>query len=117
MLSILSQPGIYQELEKKTAVMFEGLIEAAGEAGVPVSGNQIGSMFGLFFTDHQVTDYKTATKAADTDRYAAYWRHMLDAGVWLAPSQFEVAFCSTAHTPGDLDQVLSAAREAFKAVA
>ena len=115
-LNILSQPGVYQELEKKTAVLFEGLIEAAGSAGVPVSGNQIGSMFGLFFTDRQVIDYKTAT-TADTARYAAYWRHMLEAGVWLAPSQFEVAFCSTAHTPGDLDQVLSAAREAFKAVA
>ncbi len=112
-LEILKRPAVYEELEKKTAQLLEGLLAAAREAGVPVKGKRCGSMFGLFFAEEEVNDY-AAAKKADLDRYAKYWRLMLEAGVWLAPSQFEVAFISTAHTAEELDHVLDSARRAFK---
>ena len=112
-LTILEKPKVYEELDKKAARLFEGLLTIAQETGVPVRGGRFGSMFGFFFTKAQVRDYETA-KTADTDRYAKYWRGMLEKGVWLAPSQFEVAFVSTAHTGGEIDHVLTSAREVFK---
>ncbi|MBW1712512.1 MAG: glutamate-1-semialdehyde 2,1-aminomutase [Deltaproteobacteria bacterium] len=115
-LEVLSHPQVYQDLEQKTALVFDGLVASAKEAGVPVSGARVGSMFGLFFTDQEVFDYASA-KTADTARYAQYWRSMLEAGVWLAPSQFEVAFLSTAHTQEEMDHVLDSARQAFKGLA
>lgn len=112
-LKVLSHPEIYEELDKKGAYLFEGLVKLAESAGIPVKGGRYGSMFGLFFTDQDVFDYNSAT-TADTDRYAKYWRSMLEAGVWLAPSQFEVAFVSTAHTKEELDHVLESAGEALR---
>lgn len=112
-LEILSRPQVYQELEQKTSRLYDGLMAIAREAGVPVRGGYFGSMFGFFFTDQEVFDYASAKKA-DTDRYAKYWRAMLEAGVWLAPSQFEVAFLATAHTEEEIAHVLESARKAMK---
>ena len=111
-LEVLSHPQVYRELEEKTAYLFEGLLKVAQGAGVEVKGSRVGSMFGIFFTDQDVFDYRTA-KTADTGRYAAFWRSMLESGVWLAPSQFEVAFVSTAHTKEELDHVLDSAATAL----
>jgi len=111
-LEVLSHAEVYRELEEKTAYLFDGLIKLAQGAGVPVRGARVGSMFGIFFTDQEVFDYRTA-KTADTRRYAAFWRSMLESGVWLAPSQFEVAFVSTAHTKEELDHVLDSAATAL----
>jgi len=112
-LEVLSNPQVYDELDRKAENLLAGLTEAAQAAGVPVFGGRVGSMFGLFFTDKPVYDYQSA-KNSDTERYAKYWRGMLEAGVWLAPSQFEVAFLSTAHTLNEVDYVIEAAKRVFK---
>ncbi len=116
MLNILRQPGVYEELEEKGATLADGLGAAARSAGVPVTLNRVGSMLTGFFTDGPVTDYPSA-KRADTARYAAYHAAMLARGIYLAPSQFEATFVSTAHTGEDLRTTVAAAREALREVA
>jgi glutamate-1-semialdehyde 2,1-aminomutase len=74
--------------------------------------NRVGSMLTGFFTATPVTDYATA-KTADAGRYGAFFRAMLERGVSLAPSQFEAAFVSLAHTTDDVDATIAAAREAL----
>jgi glutamate-1-semialdehyde 2,1-aminomutase len=112
-LEILSRPGVYEGLEAHSARLGEGLAELAKEAGVPLSTNRVGSMFTGFFTEERVVDYASA-KRSDTQRFGKFFHAMLDRRVYLAPSQFEAAFVSTAHDQATLDRTLSAAREALK---
>ena len=76
--------------------------------------NRVGSMFTFFFTSQPVTDYESA-KRSDTARFARFFRAMLEQGVYLAPSQFEAAFVSAAHSEEDIRRTLAAARQAFTA--
>lgn len=108
MLTELGKPGIYDSLEEKSAWLAGKLAEAAGAGPMPVCQNRVGSMMTLFFTDGPVTDFESA-KTSDTGRYAEYFKHMLDAGVYLAPSQFEAAFVSLAHSDDDLAHTADAA--------
>jgi len=112
-LRILCEPGTYERLEEMGRKVEEGMIEAAREAGVPIRLNRVGSMMTAFFTAGEVSDYATA-KASDTARYAEFFRGMLERGVYLAPSQFEAAFISLAHSKEDLEATREAAEEAFK---
>jgi glutamate-1-semialdehyde 2,1-aminomutase len=82
---------------------------AAAPAGVTV--NRVGSMFTWFFTDQPVTDYESA-KRSDTARFGRFFRAMLERGIYLAPSQFEAAFVSAAHTEEDIRETTAAAGEA-----
>jgi glutamate-1-semialdehyde 2,1-aminomutase len=82
------------------------------KAGVVGSVNRVGSMFTLFFTDTKVIDFTTA-KTSDTVRFNAYFQAMLEAGIYLPPSQFEAAFISTAHSEADIDRTIEVARSAF----
>ncbi|HLH16164.1 MAG TPA: glutamate-1-semialdehyde 2,1-aminomutase [Bryobacteraceae bacterium] len=100
-----AHPEIYGRLERQAAELC-----AAAPAGVTV--NRVGSMFTFFFTDCPVTEYESA-KRSDTARFGRFWRGMLDRGVYLAPSQFEAAFLSAAHTDEDIQRTIAAAREAF----
>ncbi len=77
-----------------------------------MTANRVGSMFTFFFTDKQVTDWESAA-TCDTARFGRFHNAMLNAGVWLPPSQFEAAFMSAAHTKQDIDQTIAAAREAL----
>ena len=86
---------------------------AADAAGIDVSQSQIGSVFCNFFCDGSVTDYASA-KRSNTERYAKFFHAMMEQGVYLAPSQFEVGFVSAAHTPGDIAETIRAAEQAFK---
>ncbi len=106
---------IYAELERKSALLANGVAAAAKDAGLPVNVNRLGSMFTWFFTDQPVHDWETAAKC-DTAAFGAFHRAMLDAGVFLPPSQFEAAFLSTAHTEEDLDSTIAAANNAFKTI-
>ena len=115
-LRILSRPGIYDRLEELSKRLAEGLAKAAKEAGAKVTFNRVGSMMTCFFREGEVTDFASAA-ASDTERYGTFWREMLARGVYLAPSQFEAAFVSLAHTEEEIDYTIEAAREAFKAVA
>jgi glutamate-1-semialdehyde 2,1-aminomutase len=112
-LKALQRPGLYAELEQRTTRLVEGLREAAREAGVAVTINNMGSCFTLFFASKKVTDYQTA-RLADVSRYARFFHAMLARGVFLAPSQFETLFVSTAHGDDDIERSLEAAREAFR---
>ena len=111
-LELLAKPGTYEALEKSSARIVEGLALLAKEAGIPLSGNRVGSMFTGFFTPDPVFDYSSAKKS-DTARFGKFFHAMLDAGVYLAPSQFEAAFVSLAHDDRAIDRTLDAARKAF----
>ena len=97
-----SHPEIYDNLERQGAKL-----AAAAPAGVTV--NRVGSMFTFFFSDKPVTEYESA-KRSDTAKFGKFWRAMLDQGVYLAPSQFEAAFLSAAHTDADIANTITAAR-------
>ena len=102
-----AHPEIYGQLEARTAALC-----AAAPAGVTV--NRVGSMFTFFFTEGPVTDWESA-KRSDTARFGRFFRAMLERGVYLAPSQFEAAFVSAAHTEQDIAKTIEAAKEAFRA--
>ena len=111
-LEALQAPGTYQALEGISARLAEGLAAAMARAGLATQINRVGSMLTGFFTGTPVTDYATA-KTADAARYGAFFRAMLERGVSLAPSQFEAAFLSLAHTTDDVEVTIAAAREAL----
>lgn len=110
----LQQPGVYERLSAVTARLCEGMRAAAHAADVPFQANSVGSMWGFFFTDTPVTDYASA-KTADTARYGRFFHAMLERGVYLAPSQFEAAFVSLAHTDELVEQTIAAAHDAMLA--
>jgi len=112
-LQRLHVTGFYRDLERRAARLYAGLLEAARAAQVPVQPARVGSLMGFFFSDRPVVDYASA-KSADTRRFAAFFWAMLEAGVYLAPSQFEALFVSSAHTVRDLDQTVEAAAGAFR---
>ena len=116
MLRKLQRPGLYEELDKKGAKLGEGLAAAASDAGLTVVSNRVGGMLTMFFTDQQVTDYASA-KTSNTALYARYFRAMLERGVYFAPSQFEAGFVSAAHGDAEIDETISAARDALTSVA
>ena len=103
---------IYPQLERVTQSIAEGVAELAREAGVPLTANRVGSMFSWFFTAGPVTDFASAS-ASDSEAFARFHQRMMEAGVWLPPSQFEAAFVSTAHGQAEVEMVLNAAREAL----
>jgi glutamate-1-semialdehyde 2,1-aminomutase len=113
-LEALEDGQVYADLEPKAARLEAGLRVGAAEVGVPVTVNRVASMLTAFFTDGPVRDYATARRS-DTGRYAAFFRAMLDRGIALAPSQFEAAFLSAAHTDADVEQTVQAARESLAA--
>jgi glutamate-1-semialdehyde 2,1-aminomutase len=103
---------VYPKLEKLSATLANGVANSASSAGIPLTTNRAGSMWTWFFTLGPVTNYEQAARS-DTRRFAAFHRAMIEAGVWLPPSQFEAAFMSTAHTDADIEQTIDAARKAF----
>ena len=112
-LKRLKAPGVYKKLDQKAAALAQGIGEAARKAGVPLTQARVGSMLTAFFTGSPVVDYATA-KQSDTRKYATFFRRMLGGGVYLAPSQFEAAFLSTAHSDKDIERTIARAREALK---
>jgi glutamate-1-semialdehyde 2,1-aminomutase len=84
----------------------------AREAGIPMTTNRVGSMFTWFFTGEPVTDFASASKS-DSEAFGRFHRSMLEAGVWLPPSQYEAAFVSVTHGPSEVEMVLNAARGAL----
>jgi glutamate-1-semialdehyde 2,1-aminomutase len=93
-----------------------GLAGAAADAGVPVQTAHVGTMAGLFFNDRPVTNYAEA-KESDTARYARFFHGLLRHGVYVAPSQFEALFLSSAHTEADVEQTVRTAQEVFAEIA
>lgn len=112
-LKQLRARGVYKRLDEQSAALAKGIGEAARKAGIPLTQTRVGSMLTAFFTSNPVVDWDTA-KQSDTKRYGQFFHHMLEQGIYLAPSQFEAAFLSTAHTTRDIDQTIKAATAAFK---
>jgi glutamate-1-semialdehyde 2,1-aminomutase len=116
-LELICAPGFFEELSAKTATLTDGLVARAAAAGVGLSANRLGGMFGIFFTDRgPVTNYAGAT-ACDQARFRAFFHGMLGRGVYLAPSAFEAGFVSAAHSSADIAATLKAATEAFAEIA
>ena len=112
-LEALRTPTAYPRLEAMGARLQAGIEAAAREAGVPLTVNRVGSMLTPFFAEGPVADFESA-KRSDTARYAKFFHGMLARGIFLAPSQFEAAFVSLAHSEADIDSAGMAAREVFR---
>ena len=115
MLRLIRETNPYDELERRSAALEHGLRDAAGEAGIVATVNRVGSMMTAFFADGKVTNWDTA-KLADTARYGRFFRAMLEEGVYLAPSQFECAFVSTAHGDAEIERTVEAARRVMRSL-
>jgi glutamate-1-semialdehyde 2,1-aminomutase len=106
---------IYPQLETVSKAVAEGVAAEAARAGVPVMLNRVGSMWTWFFTKEPVADYAQAA-TSDTVAFGRFHRAMLEAGIWLPPSQFEAMFLGTAHGETEVNATIAAAREAFASV-
>jgi glutamate-1-semialdehyde 2,1-aminomutase len=105
---------IYPRLESMSEKLANGVAAEAKESGVPLTTNRVGSMFTWFFNPGPVTDWASASKS-DAGAFGRFFRAMLDAGVYLPPSQFEAAFLSTAHSDGDIEKTIAAGKAALVA--
>jgi glutamate-1-semialdehyde 2,1-aminomutase len=108
----IMEDAVWERFDELGRDLDEGIRQAASRAGIPIYQTRLGSMQGLFFMERPVVDY-TSAKEADTERFGRYFRAMLDAGVYLAPSQFEAGFLSTAHGSAEIELSLRAADRAF----
>ena len=114
-LKQLTKPGLYDEMTQLAQRLVVGLRAELAGAGIPAQVNVMGTLATVFFTPEPVRNYADA-KRSDTKRYARFFREMLDRGIFLAPSQFEAAFVSAAHTSQDIDRTLVAARESLQMI-
>ena len=112
-LNILKEPGTWSRLEERAAALAAGIRSAAQQAGVPIQQTRAGTMFTTFFTDQEPLDWQSV-KTCDTERYGRFFRRLLESGVYLAPSQFEAGFLSTAHGDEEIENTVLAFREAFQ---
>ncbi|HHG91309.1 MAG TPA: aminotransferase class III-fold pyridoxal phosphate-dependent enzyme, partial [Devosia sp.] len=110
----LQKPGVWDGLERRAAALTEGIGQAAREAGIPIQQTRVGTMFATFFTETPIRDW-TTVKTCDTDRFGKFFTVMLENGVYLAPSQFEAGFISTAHGEAEIARTIEAAHKAFAA--
>ncbi|MBW2563366.1 MAG: aminotransferase class III-fold pyridoxal phosphate-dependent enzyme, partial [Deltaproteobacteria bacterium] len=111
-LEQVKKPGFYEKLDEKSGRLAKGFEKAAKQAGIKVSVDRVGSMLGLFFTDKKVNNFEEA-KTSDLNMFSAYYKGMLEKGIYLAPSQFEALFVSSAHTIEHIERTIKAAEEVF----
>jgi glutamate-1-semialdehyde 2,1-aminomutase len=111
-LERLQEPGVWERLERSVERLASGMAQAADIAGVTAQSMHLGTMFSTFFTETPVRDWGSV-KTCDTGRFSHFFRTMLENGVYLAPSQFEAGFISTAHNDSVIDSTIEAARRAF----
>lgn len=116
-LEIISRTGFYQELTDKTTYLLQGLKQAADKVGIAFLTQQVGGMFGLFFTTESAIQTYQQVTACNTSQFNRFFHGMLERGVYLAPSAYEAGFVSSAHTQDDLDSTIATAREVFASLA
>lgn len=114
-LKLISRPGFYTELSAKCQQLAEGFEAGARAADIPFTVHQVGGLFGLFFTDQTILNVNDV-KNCDINAYNRFFHHMLQAGIYLAPSAYEAGFMSIAHTDKEIEYTLLAAEKAFKAL-
>lgn len=116
MLNVISKPGFYDQLTARTTILLDGLQQRADQAGIPFTTNQVGGMFGCFFTAEKKVSQFSQVMSSDAERFKHYFHTMLDNGVYLAPSAFEAGFVSSAHGETEIQLTLDAAEKAFSAL-
>ena len=116
MLEVISKPGFHEQLTERTASLLSGLRERADAAGIPFTTNQVGAMFGCFFTEEKTVSQFDQVMSCDAERFKHYFHTMLENGVYLAPSAFEAGFVSSAHGETEIQLTLDAAEKAFAAL-
>ncbi len=114
MLNAITAEGFYEDLDKKAKRLMAGFQEHADTAGIPLTTNQVGGMFGFFFTGEKQVSSFAQVSQCDIDRFRKFYHLMLDEGVYLAPSAFEAGFVSAAHDEAAIEQTLAAAGKAFQ---
>jgi glutamate-1-semialdehyde 2,1-aminomutase len=111
-LKLVQSEGLLDKLEATTRTLVEGLRTEAKRAGVSFSAQSIGSMFGVYFREAPPRSFAEVMQS-DRERFSRFFHEMLKRGVYLAPSPYEAGFVSSAHTSGDIDETIAAARAAF----
>jgi glutamate-1-semialdehyde 2,1-aminomutase len=114
-LNILAKADCYQALESAATMLEEGLAEAAKDAGVPVTINRVGSLMSCFFTDSPVRNFANV-QSTDIKRFKKFFAEMLRQGIYLAPSAYEAMFVSLAHTKGDIEKTVEAAKNSLRRI-
>jgi glutamate-1-semialdehyde 2,1-aminomutase len=112
-LNMISQPGFYESLTKKTETLVKGLEERAAKANIPLTTNQAGAMFGFFFSEEKNIITFEQVSACNADRFKKFYHGMLEEGIYLAPSAYETGFVSSAHSDEDITKTLDAAEKVF----
>ncbi|VAX12698.1 Glutamate-1-semialdehyde 2,1-aminomutase [hydrothermal vent metagenome] len=113
-LELISKPGFFDALTEKTRQLADGLRERARRCGIPLATNQVGAMFGFFFTEENSISFFNQVCACDAERFKTFYHGMLEQGVYMAPSSYETGFVSSAHSDEDLARTLQAAETVFK---
>ena len=114
-LRTIQEAGVWEQLEAAGETLMSGLAGAADASGIAVSHSRVGTMFGIFFAEGPITDWASASKA-DTERFGRYFQGMLEQGIYVAPSQFEVGFLATAHGEEEIAKTVAAAERVFSAI-
>jgi glutamate-1-semialdehyde 2,1-aminomutase len=115
-LALLEKPGFYEDIQKKADRLAHGLREALRESGVEGQVNAVGSLMTVFFAANEIKNYADA-KRSNTSQFATFFRELLARGIFVAPSQFEALFVSSAHSDADIDRTVTAVRESLQALA
>jgi glutamate-1-semialdehyde 2,1-aminomutase len=113
-LNQVSQPGFLDPLVAHTDQLVNGLRERAAAAGIPMTSNHVGTMWGLFFSEEEKIINYPQVMNCDTQRFSTFFHGMLDEGIYLAPASYEAGFMSAAHTDEDIQYTLDAAERVFK---
>ena len=113
-LEAISAPNFFDPIIKRTKYLVEGLIERAQEAGIALTGNHAGTMWGVFFTEEDRVYRYDQVISCDTLRFSNFFHGMLEQGIYLAPASFEAGFMSAAHSEQDIDNTLTAATRVFR---
>lgn len=116
MLDAITEPGFYDRLGAQTEKLLQGLKERADAAGIPFITNQVGGMFGCFFSEEERVTHFNQVMQCNMEHFQTYFHQMLDNGVYLAPSAYEAGFVSSAHGDAEIQLTLDAAEKAFSAL-
>jgi glutamate-1-semialdehyde 2,1-aminomutase len=111
-LKAIQEAGVWEKMEEAGTQLIAGLKQAAKKNSIPVTANRVGTMFGMFFQTGPVVNWETASRS-NTDRFGQYFQAMLENGVYIAPSQYEAGFLSTAHGPAEIEATIAAAEKAM----
>ncbi len=115
-LNLISEAGFYSHLSDRTNQLTDGIKAAASSAGIPLSTNTVGGMFGFFFTEEEKVTTFSQVSACNIERFQHFYHGMLDNGVYLAPSAYEAGFVSSTHSEEDIADTLEASQKVFKSL-